>query len=451
MDRRAVTGLFIKAFSVLLVASLCAAEVEAQAFSKVSNAGELLPDSAPLGDGPNDWACTRDNQTGLMWETKRASGVRSLAHTYSWRSGGTGNTGNFSSCNDTLRPSRCNTAAYIARLNSDGLCGSTNWRLPGGSYTTGFSGNSPNGELAVLYRNAKATAGVNYADWFPGLVEFWHWTGVTDRFNFGRVWAVHFGDGRVFSNFWNFDYYVRAVTADQPTDPGPGPGPGPDPEPQPEMPPPPTLANTDPLFGHGFEDGFRDDFNDFAEVGDWSVINLSDPEGSSGWLIGRPVGFDAYDGPSYGYATVDYEATSATGTISAWFLSPELQFRPGSKVIFYTRAQAPATFADRLEVRACEGTECSTFTVDPFAVSGYTTPIVSINRDLLAVDDSTGIFGYPGEWTRFEFGADSGVPQSGTARIGFRYFVPDGGPTGANSLGIGIDRVRIDADPVEAR
>ena len=37
-------------------------------FTKVANDGASLPESAALGPGPGNWACTYDNTTGLLWE-----------------------------------------------------------------------------------------------------------------------------------------------------------------------------------------------------------------------------------------------------------------------------------------------------------------------------------------------------------------------------------------------
>ena len=52
--------------------------------TKISNTGAALPASATLGSAANDWACTNDNVTGLMWEVKTTSGRRSSARTYTW-------------------------------------------------------------------------------------------------------------------------------------------------------------------------------------------------------------------------------------------------------------------------------------------------------------------------------------------------------------------------------
>jgi len=437
---------FSSAFSVLL--TLIAVGVHAQEFTKVSNEGVILPDSAALGDGPQDWACTRDNKTGLMWEVKTSSGLRDLRHNYTWRSGGTGNVGNTASCANTLAPARCNTDAYAARINNEALCGSSRWRLPGGSYRGGPAGNSPNGELAVLYQNAFATTGVNFADWFPNTRGFWHWTNTQDRFNFGRVWAVRFDSGQVFSNFWNFDYPIRLVTIDQPAEP-PQPPP---PPPEPEIPPvagEPDLENVDPVFGDEFELISRQDFNAFVPEAfrDWKSINLSEPRGENSWTRGDDTLFESLDGASNDYWAIDFTAVEGVGTISAWSLSPVVEFQPGSKISFFTRALDSATFPDRLEIRACITGSCDSFTVDEFSVSDFDIPIASINPDLLPGLDPQGATGFPDRWTRFEFGASRGVPQSGTGRIAFRYFVTDGGPEGQNSFYVGLDDVRIHATP----
>ena len=48
--------------------------VAPHSYSKIANSGSVLPDSAVLGSGAGDWACTRDNTTGLIWEVKTTDG-----------------------------------------------------------------------------------------------------------------------------------------------------------------------------------------------------------------------------------------------------------------------------------------------------------------------------------------------------------------------------------------
>jgi hypothetical protein len=50
--------------------------------TKVANSGSVLPESAVLGSAPGEWACTRDNVTGLIWEVKTTSGLRNQSHSY---------------------------------------------------------------------------------------------------------------------------------------------------------------------------------------------------------------------------------------------------------------------------------------------------------------------------------------------------------------------------------
>jgi len=70
-------------------------------FSKLSNGGAELPASAADGTGPNDWGCTRDNVTGLVWRIRTEAG-RSWAQ----------------------------ARAAIAAANAANACGRADWRLP---------------------------------------------------------------------------------------------------------------------------------------------------------------------------------------------------------------------------------------------------------------------------------------------------------------------------------
>ncbi len=108
-------------------------------FTKISNAGNALPANAALGANANDWACTRDNVTGLWWEVKTSNpsspGLRDVLNTYTWynpdassNGGDAGSTGSTTSCNGTL--AACNTQAYVAAINAANLCGRNDWRLP---------------------------------------------------------------------------------------------------------------------------------------------------------------------------------------------------------------------------------------------------------------------------------------------------------------------------------
>ncbi len=110
-------------------------------YTKIANDGSTLPASTTLGANPSDWACTKDNVTGLTWEVKTTSGLRNKSHFYTWYStnsatngGNPGGIGN-NTCGGSLAAApynnQCNTENYAAAVNATGgLCGATDWRLP---------------------------------------------------------------------------------------------------------------------------------------------------------------------------------------------------------------------------------------------------------------------------------------------------------------------------------
>lgn len=109
-------------------------------YTKIANDGSVLPDNAILGKNPTDWACTKDNETGLIWEVKtNDGGLRAVKNTYSWynpdskANGGFEGYKNNSYANDTssiCRESECDTYAFVNAVNKQSLCGANNWRLP---------------------------------------------------------------------------------------------------------------------------------------------------------------------------------------------------------------------------------------------------------------------------------------------------------------------------------
>jgi hypothetical protein len=98
-------------------------------FTKIANDGSELPVTAALGNGAADWACTRDNVTGLIWEVKTTGGLRSISHTYSWYDSSALLLGyeSFGSC---YIAGRCDTEKFVQDVNTAGLCGSKSWRMP---------------------------------------------------------------------------------------------------------------------------------------------------------------------------------------------------------------------------------------------------------------------------------------------------------------------------------
>lgn len=104
-------------------------------YTKIDNSGNDASAGATLGAGASDWACTRDNVTGLTWEVKTDdNGLRDKDWTYAWYSNESttngGNSGSTGGATCEAGNSLCNTEAFLTAVNSAALCSYTDWRLP---------------------------------------------------------------------------------------------------------------------------------------------------------------------------------------------------------------------------------------------------------------------------------------------------------------------------------
>ncbi len=131
-------------FSVLFLlgsANAWSEEVPVQineTYTKVCNSGQLAGKGAcaadpVLGTNLNQWGCTRDNKTKLIWEIKNDyKGLRDKDWTYTWyepdKSQNSGYPG--SKNGGECIGSECDTYAYIELTNKKTMCGASNWRLP---------------------------------------------------------------------------------------------------------------------------------------------------------------------------------------------------------------------------------------------------------------------------------------------------------------------------------
>jgi hypothetical protein len=140
-------------------------------YSKISNNGNDLGAAVglPLGANPNDWACTRDNMTGLTWEVKvnNPAHLRHMGWIYQWynsdpdtNGGNPGVVEKYATgwCKDALR---CDTEKYVADVNKTALCGYTDWRLPTAR------------ELLTLADAGKHDPAID-EDYFPNTSDWYH-------------------------------------------------------------------------------------------------------------------------------------------------------------------------------------------------------------------------------------------------------------------------------------
>lgn len=156
-------------------------------YSRVCNSGELAgegacPDNPALGDGNNEWACTQDNVTGLMWEVKTdAGGLRDRDWEYSWYSTDTstngGNAGSPDMANVCFDLTRCDSQKYQSDINSIvPLCGYTDWRIPSRRELL---------TITTVNRN-------NVLDHFPNTQYSQYWSATTYVTHTYRAWVVDF-------------------------------------------------------------------------------------------------------------------------------------------------------------------------------------------------------------------------------------------------------------------
>lgn len=175
-------------------------------------------------------------------------------------------------------------------------------------------------------------------------------------------------------------------------------------------------------------EGF-DDITLLAGTG-WAMQNNSNPLGVTGWFQGNDVVFPSQSGAATSYIAANYNNTSGVGTISNWLISPVFSINTNDTITFYARA-ADGGWADRLQVRMSLNGASTDVGATATSVGDFTELLLDINPTYQG-----GVF--PNTWTLHTI-TITGVNTPTDGRIAFRYFVENGGPSGANSDFIGID------------
>jgi hypothetical protein len=186
-----------------MAGTLVISSVSNSGYTKISNSGAELPDTAKLGSGANDWACTKDNKTDLTWEVKTLkSGLRNMDNVY---------TNYF--LDEIGYGTSNNTDVFVSAVNQKTLCGKSDWRLPVLSEikTLVFCSDGKyeaNGSCTNWKEVTKPTINTVY---FPNSKDDWYWSSSPFAGNSSGAWNVYFDDGYSGSDYKDHDGFVRLV------------------------------------------------------------------------------------------------------------------------------------------------------------------------------------------------------------------------------------------------
>lgn len=172
----------------------------------------------------------------------------------------------------------------------------------------------------------------------------------------------------------------------------------------------------------------------------WTATNQSQPVGTSNWQQGTTSPFGGgFNGGATSYVRVNYNSVAAgmAGTISNWLISPSVSLVNGDVIKFYTRAGANfSTPPDRLELRLSTAGDASLIpSTGSSDLGSFTTVAVTVNPTL-----APNV--YPVSWTEYTY-TITDLPTATDCKLGFRYYVTNGGPTGANGNAIWLDALTI--------
>ena len=196
---------------------------------------------------------------------------------------------------------------------------------------------------------------------------------------------------------------------------------------------------------------YHEEFDSMQRVIDkgWKGVNLSNPLGGDSWQQGSFVAYKggpffssisahSYKASANELAFVPHTAGEGLSFINCWLITPELSMKNGDIISFWTTTANPVSFPDRMQVWLNPTNNSYNVGRTAAETGDFTVKLLDINPNLSHLPYPDG---YPTTWTKFEIilsGLPNGtIPQK--HRVGFRYYVKDGGPDGLVSDEIGID------------
>ncbi len=164
----------------------------------------------------------------------------------------------------------------------------------------------------------------------------------------------------------------------------------------------------------------------------WFMQNNSVPVGTTNWFQGNPTVYAAFNGATDSYIGANFNNTTGANTISNWLVTPNFTIKNGDVITFYTRCSPDNMYPDNLQLRMSTNGASTNVGTGSAAVGDFTTLLLEINPTIV-----TGVYPYTA-WTQYSV-TISGLSAPTSGRFAFRYYVPNGGPSGLNSDYIGID------------
>jgi hypothetical protein len=199
-----------------------------------------------------------------------------------------------------------------------------------------------------------------------------------------------------------------------------------------------------PVVSKSFAEEF-DSVGNLSKKG-WVIVNNSFPYGPLAWRQGKYelggklgneiVGFPAYSAVynANEFISVDLTCGEGLATLNAWLITPPMTMKEGDQLTFYTKAKGD--YADRLEIRGNFSSE-STF------VGKGAEEVGDFKDILLVINPALTLSDYPVEWTKYTVTLPKLPGTQIKGRLAFRYYVTEGGPEGANSDMIGVDKLEF--------
>jgi len=186
--------------------------------------------------------------------------------------------------------------------------------------------------------------------------------------------------------------------------------------------------------------GLFEGFEDLSALlaNGWVTVNNSQPNNPAvtGWFqcVGTQIA-PAVAGSELSCVSSNFNSGTGTATLNTWLIGPQMTFNNGDTISFYTRTIEGNPYPDRMQVRLSTSGASTNVGTGATDVGDFTMLLLDIN-------EAYDVGGYPDFWIQYST-TISGLSGPTSGRFAFRYFVEEGGPSGANSYIVGIDSLAV--------